>query len=44
MDDPEFKNILAARYRELFERVPQDGVIITPNNTHFRVAYKSAVL
>jgi hypothetical protein len=44
MDDPEFKNILAARYREFFERVPLDGVIITPNDTHFRVAYKSTIL
>ncbi len=44
LDSPHIARIIHARYRELFERVPLDGMIITATETHPRVAYKSKAL
>lgn len=44
LDSPHIERIIRARYRELFERVPLDGMIITATETHPRVAYRSKAL
>ncbi|MBN2562109.1 MAG: hypothetical protein JXQ75_14380 [Phycisphaerae bacterium] len=44
LDSPNVEAVINARYRELFERVPLDGMIITATETHPRVAYKSKAL
>ncbi len=44
LDSPYIERIIRARYRELFERVPLDGMIITATETHPRVAYRSKAL
>ena len=44
LDSPNLPKVLAARCRELFRRVPLDGLVITPNETHPRCGYRSQQL
>jgi len=44
LDSPNIERVINARYKELFERVPLDGMIITATETHPRVGYKSKAL
>lgn len=44
MDSPNLPKIIAARCGELFRRVPLDGLVITPNETHPRCGYRSQQL
>jgi alpha-glucuronidase len=41
MDSPNMERIIAAKTRELFERVPLDGLVITITETHPRCGYAS---
>lgn len=41
---PDMEKIISAKCRELFERVPLDGLVITPTESHPRCGYKSANL
>ena len=41
LDGPHIERIIATRYRELFERVPLDGMIITATETHPRCGYRA---
>ncbi len=44
IDSPNIERIVQARYRELFERVPLDGVIITATEQAPRCGYKARQL
>jgi len=44
LKDPDIEKIISAKCRELFERVPLDGLVITPTESHPRCGYKSTHL
>jgi len=44
LDSPKIERIINARYKELFERVPLDGMIIGATETHPRAVYHSKQL
>jgi len=44
LDSPNIERIMHARYRELFERVPLDGLIVTATECHPRAGYASKQL
>lgn len=44
IQSPNIEQIISARYRELFERVPLDGVVVTPTEPHPRAGYKAKYL
>jgi len=41
LDSPNIQKIISAKCRELFERVPLDGLVITPTESHPRCGYRS---
>ena len=41
IDSPDIERVINARYQELFERVPLDGMIVTATETHPRAGYAS---
>lgn len=41
LDSPNIQTIISAKCRELFERIPLDGLVITPTESHPRCAYRS---
>ena len=44
LDSPNIDKIISAKCRELFERVPLDGLVITTTETHPRCGYRSKCL
>lgn len=44
LDSPNIQTIISAKCRELFERVPLDGLVITPTESHPRCGYESTHL
>lgn len=44
LDSPNIQKIISAKCRELFERVPLDGLVITTTETHPRCGYASKCL
>ncbi len=44
IDSPNIEQVISARYRELFERVPLDGMIVTATETNLRLNYPSKTL
>ena len=44
LDSPNIETVIAAKTRELFERVPLDGLLITATETHPRCGYLSKQL
>ena len=41
LNSPNIQMIISAKCRELFERVPLDGLVITPTESHPRCGYRS---
>ncbi len=41
LDSPNIQTIISAKCRELFERIPLDGLVITPTESHPRCGYRS---
>ena len=41
LDSPNVQKIISAKCRELFQRVPLDGLVITPTESHPRCGYRS---
>lgn len=41
LESPNIQRIISAKCRELFERVPLDGLVITPTESHPRCGYRS---
>jgi hypothetical protein len=41
LDNPAIEDVINARYKELFERIPLDGLVVTATETHWRAGYKS---
>ncbi|MCD4726721.1 MAG: hypothetical protein K8R46_03605, partial [Pirellulales bacterium] len=44
LDSPDMERIIRAKTRELFERVPLDGLVVTATETHPRCGYASKEL
>lgn len=44
LDSPNIERIITARYKELFERIPLDGMIITATEVHPRAGYQGKQL
>ena len=44
IDSPNIEQVIIARYRELFERLPLDGMIVTATETNLRLNYPSKTL
>ncbi|MBE9509985.1 MAG: hypothetical protein IMY71_03835 [Bacteroidetes bacterium] len=44
IDSPDIGRVITARYKELFERVPLDGMIVTATETNLRLNYPSKTL
>ena len=44
LKSPDFERIVRAKTRELFERVPLDGLVVTATEAHPRCGYRSAQL
>ena len=44
LDSPNIERIVNARYKELFERVPLDGMIITATEVHPRAGYMGRMI
>ncbi len=44
LHSPDIEKIISAKCRELFERVPLDGLVITPTESHPRCGYRSVHL
>jgi len=41
LESPHIERIISAKCKELFERVPLDGLVITPTESHPRCGYRS---
>ena len=41
LDSPNIQTVISAKCKELFERVPLDGLVITPTESHPRCGYRS---